>query len=169
MFIILICETFLTKDTILWNPFIPSQMSVIMLLVGTYYHPQTKLREGNVFTPVYDSVHKGVSVQGGFLSRGSLSRGGSLSTGGLCLGGGVVQGVSVQGVSLQRGVSVQGFLCPEGGWVSVRGGLCQRDPLYGKERAVRILLECILVRILTCYSDLLEYLMSRNLALTYRQ
>ena len=32
------------------------------------YHPQTKLREGNVVTPAYDSVH-----------RGSLSRGGSLS------------------------------------------------------------------------------------------
>ena len=28
------------------------------VIVGTYYHPQTKLREGNVFTPVYDSVHK---------------------------------------------------------------------------------------------------------------
>ena len=46
-----------------------------------HYHPQTKLREGNVFTPVCDSVHRGgVSVQGGSLSGGSLSRG-SLSGG----------------------------------------------------------------------------------------
>ena len=53
------------------------------------YRPQTKLREGNVFTPVCDPVHTGgVSVQGGLCSGvsvwglypgGSLSRGGSLS------------------------------------------------------------------------------------------
>ena len=48
------------------------------------------------------------------------------------------RGLSVQGVSVQSGVSIQEGLCPE-------GGLCQGDPLYGKERAVRILLECILV------------------------
>ena len=36
-----------------------------------------------------------------------------------------------------RGVSVQG--------VSVQEGVCQGDPPYGKERAVRILLECFLV------------------------
>ena len=38
-----------------------------------------------------------------------------------------------------------GGLCPV--VVSVRGGrsLCQEDLPYGKERAVRILLECILV------------------------
>ena len=34
-------------------------------------------------------------------------------------------------------VSVHGGLCP--------GVLCNGDPLYGNERAVRILLECILV------------------------
>ena len=34
-------------------------------------------------------------------------------------------------------VSVKGGLCP--------GGLCHGDPPYGNERAVRILLECILV------------------------
>ena len=138
------------------------------VIVGTYYRPQTKLREGNVFTPVYDSVHKGVSVQGSFCP-GGLSPEGRLCLQGVFVWGGLVQGVSVQGVSLQRGISVQGFLCPEGGWVSVRGGSLSGRPLYGKERAVRILLECILIRILTCYSDLLEYLMSRNLALAYRQ
>ena len=55
------------------------------------YRPQTKFREGNVFTPVCDSVHwggvpvqrevcqEGVSVHGGSLSRGeSLSGGGGL-------------------------------------------------------------------------------------------
>ena len=38
----------------------------------------------------------------------------------------------------------EGGLCAGGG-VSVQGGLCQGDPPYGKEQAVRILLECILV------------------------
>ena len=76
-----------------------------------------KLREGNVFTPVCDSVR----------------RGGSLSIGGR---------------SLSRGFSVRMGLCParggsvQGGEVSVQGGLCQGDP---QERAVRLLLECILV------------------------
>ena len=44
------------------------------------------------------------------------------------------------GGSLLRGggVSVQERLCPG-------GGLCQGDPLYGDVRAVRILLECILL------------------------
>ena len=63
-----------------------------------------------------------------------------------------VQGVPVQGVSVQ-GVPVQGGLCPGGSLsreVSVQGGLCpggslsKRTP-YGNVRAVRILLECILV------------------------
>ena len=59
-------------------------------------------------------------------------RGGSLS-GGISVWGGVfVWKVSVQGSS------VQGGLCP--GWGSVR-----ENPPYGNERAVRILLECILV------------------------
>ena len=52
-------------------------------------------------------------------------------------------GVSIPGVYVPvglcpGGVSVQGGLCP--------GGLCHGDPPpYGNERAVRILLECILV------------------------
>ena len=46
----------------------------------------------------------------------------------------------------------QGGLCPEWGLClgeslsgSVQGVLCEGHPLHGKERAVRILLECILV------------------------
>ena len=73
----------------------------------------------------------------------------------LFTGAGLCPGVSVWGVSVQggsgRGVSVQG--------VSVRGSLSRRPPLgqetpppgqrppYGNVRAIRILLECILV----CY------------------
>ena len=46
------------------------------------------------------------------------------------------------GGSLSRGVSAQGVFVQG---ISVQGGLC---PPYGNERAVRILLECILVLIL---------------------
>ena len=47
------------------------------------------------------------------------------------------------GGSLSGGVSVWGGLCP--GRVSVWGSMSWRPPPYGNERAVRILLECILV------------------------
>ena len=57
-----------------------------------YYHPQTKLREGNVFTPVCDSVHRGSSIQGGLCLGWSLSKGGE----GLCPGGSLSRGVSVR-------------------------------------------------------------------------
>ena len=101
------------------------------------------------------------------LSQSGLCPGGSLSRG--CLSRGVsVQGVSVWGSlsrgSLSRGVSVQGSLCPGGPYPgglcpgglcpggslsggSLSGGLCHGDPLYGNERVVHILLECILVYI----------------------
>ena len=91
---------------------------------------QTKLREGNVFTPVCDSVH-----------RGSLFRGFSVQ-GGLCPGVSLSRGVSVQWVSVQgwQGVSVWG------GGVLSRRDLCHGDPPgMMEERTVRILLECILV------------------------
>ena len=45
------------------------------------YRPQKKLREGNDFTPVCDSVHRGVSVQGVSVQGGSLSSECSLSMG----------------------------------------------------------------------------------------
>ena len=99
------------------------------------------------------SLSRGVSVQGVSVQRGHQR---SLSWG------------SLSSTSLSMGVSVQGHLCPEGSlsrgslslgisrgslsWGSLsRGGLCQGDhPAYGKERAVRILLECILVMQETC-------------------
>ena len=51
---------------------------------ATLLPPSTKLRQGNVFTPICDSVHTGVSVQGGSMSRG-VSIWGSV-WGGLCRG-----------------------------------------------------------------------------------
>ena len=122
-----------------------TRLSLLSLL-----QPATKLRQGNVFTPVCNSVHRGVSVPActtGHITRGSLSRGtsvqGSLSRGslsreslgGLCLGVSV-QEVSVQGVSIQ-GVSVQGSFSRGSlsvgslsrgvsvQWISVQGGLCR--------------------------------------------
>ena len=58
--------------------------------------------------------------------------------------------VSVYERGICPGVSVRGGVCPGGlclGGVSV-GGVCDRDPPYGKEWAVSIPLECILVLIL---------------------
>ena len=73
---------------------------------------------------------------------------GSLCPGGFCPGG------SLSGGSLSRGFLCQGYLCPGGNlsrgslskWVSVQETRPPRQkPPYSKERAVRILLECILV------------------------
>ena len=88
----------------------------------------------------------GSSIQGdlhprGSPSVGSLSRG-SLSSGSLSRGS-LSRGVSVWG-SLSRGVSIQGGLCPGG---LCPGDLCMGDLFYGKERAVRILPECVLVKL----------------------
>ena len=133
--------------------------------------PATKLRQGNVFTPVSHSVHgegslsqhapqvtwpRGVSVQWGlcpggvFVQGGSLSRtvsvqglypGGSLSRGSLCSGGFYVWGQKWRSLSrrfLSSRVSVQqGVFVRETPWT-------ETSP-YGTERAIRILLECILV------------------------
>ena len=82
--------------------------------------------ESNVFTGVC------LSMGGSLSSGGSLSKGGVSVQGGLCLGGSL------------SGYIHWGVLCP--GWVSVQGGLCQGTPPYSKERAVCILLECILVK-----------------------
>ena len=83
------------------------------------YRPQTKLREGNVFTPVRDIVMGGL-CWGGSLSRG-LSVQEGLRPGGLC------PRVSVQGSlypwgSLSKGVSVQ------------EGSLSWRHPVRWKSR-----------------------------------
>ena len=78
-----------------------------------YYRPQTKLREGNVFTPVCDSVHGG---------RGSLSGGKEL-----CPGGSLSRGVSIQEGSLSKGV-----VCVQGAMF-----LSGRPPSpYSKEQSV---------------------------------
>ena len=127
----------------------------------------TKLREGNVFTPVCDSVHRGSLswgdlFPGGVCLEGSLnrwvlctggwylSRGGSLSRrvsvqGGLCTEGGLCPGESLyRGRSLSRGSLSRGGLCTGGLW-SLSGGSLSGRPPYGNVRALRILLECILV------------------------
>ena len=111
------------------------------------YRPQTKFAKvmfSQVFVCPKGRGVSVVSVQGGLCPRRSLS--------GVFFGG-----VSVQGGSLSRqGVSVQGDLCPgrgvsaQGGSLSRRGSLSRgvsvrETPKYGNERAVRILLECILV------------------------
>ena len=87
--------------------------------------------EGNVFTGVCLSTG-GVSVQ----ERGLCSREG------LCPGESLSRGEPLSrdgGLCLCRGGLCPGWgLCPE-------GGLYQGDPPYGNERAVGILLECILV------------------------
>ena len=119
--------------------------------------PVYEVCEGYVFTGVCLST-MGVSVSfwgGGLhpggLCPGGLCPGGSPSRRGLCKGGSLSREVSDQGGFLSGGVSVQAG-------VSVRGGLCQgdsldRDPPYGNERAVRILLECILVDNILSFSE----------------
>ena len=111
-----------------------------------FYRPQTKLREGNVFTLVCDSVYKGVSVQEGVHcpGRGSLSRKGvsvqekgSLSRGSLSRKGG---SLSRKGGPLSR---KGGSLSRKGGSLSggasVWGSLSRRPPKNGGR------VECILV------------------------
>ena len=34
-------------------------INIIKTNSSNFYHPQTKLQKGNVFTPVYDSIHRG--------------------------------------------------------------------------------------------------------------
>ena len=103
--------------------------------MSSFYRPQTKLWEGNVFTPVCDSVHGGVSLSRVSLCPGWVSVQGALYPWGLCPGGSLSRGVSVQGVSVQ-GVSVQGGLCPGGlcPGGSLSWGICQGDPRTVKSR-----------------------------------
>ena len=83
------------------------------------------------------------SAQGGSLSQHAPQ----VTWRGVSVQGGLCPGVSVQGVSVQGVSDWVGSL--SGGEVSVQGVLCQGDPRtgapYGNARAVRILLECILV------------------------
>ena len=88
------------------------------------YRPQTKLREGNVFTGVCDSVHMGgVWSRGGACFRGVPAPGGACSWEVPTPGGGSVPG---------------GYLLQGGAW-------WRPPPGRLLLQAVRILLECILV------------------------
>ena len=140
---------------------------------GEYLQPATKLRQGNVFTPVCHSVHRGgwVSVPactpghmtgGGVLSGGSLTAG--LCLGGLCPGRSLFRGLCpvhlCPGGSLSRRVSVQEGLYLEGYlsrgvsvWgVSSRGVSVRETAPYGNGRTARILLELILISELSLFS-----------------
>ena len=88
-----------------------------------YYHP----REGNVFTCVCDSVHGGRCLVPGGSAPGGVPAPGWVSAPG---GGAWSQQVEVPG--------------PRGG-ACCRGGAWWRPPRRLLLRAVRILLECILV------------------------
>ena len=92
----------------------------------TFFQPANEVCEGYIFTPVCHSVHGGSRSLSwrGLCPRRSLSRG------------------SLSGGSLSGGF-LSGGLCPEG--FCQGRSLSWRPPLYGNERALRILLECILV------------------------
>ena len=107
---------------------------------GEYLQPATKLRQGNVFTPVCHSVHRGgwVSVPacttghmtgGGVLSGGSLTAG--LCLGGLCPGRSLFRGLCPVHLcpvgSLSRRVSIWRGICPGG---SPSGGSLLGRPLH---------------------------------------
>ena len=77
------------------------------MLYYVYYCPQTKLREGNVFTPGCDSIHRG-GVLG---ERGVYGKGGMHGKGGMCGKGG--------GCMTKRGHVWQGGM--HGGGVHGRG------------------------------------------------
>ena len=113
--------------------------------------PATKLRQGNVFTPVCDSVRggglcPGVSVQWGSLSSGGLCPVGSLSSGVSVQWGSLSRGSPSGGISVPRGVSIQGGWGSLSRLVSVHGSLCQGGLCQGDPRIQQcILMECILV------------------------
>ena len=77
----------------------------------------------------------------------SVHRGGLCPGGVLCLGGVSVQGGLCLGESLSRGSLF--------GEVSVQGVSVRETPTYSYMRAVRILLECILVRQLIPHTQLI--------------
>ena len=86
----------------------------------------------------WESLSRGVSVQGG------------LCPGGICLAGlSRHEGVSVQGVSVCGSVQ-GGGICPGRGYLS-RGVSVKETPYTVTLQAVCILLECILVRSLSLF------------------
>ena len=102
-----------------------------------YLPPANEVCEGYVFTGVCLSTGGDICPGGWSLSRGvpvqvGLCSGGSLSRGGLC--------------PLSWGISVQGVPVQEGLWGgSLSRGVSEGEPPYSYVWAVRILLECILV------------------------
>ena len=121
------------------------------------YHPQTKLRKGNVFTSVCQEFcpqggGKRVSVPActtGHMTRGSLSSGGSLSR--ILSQGGREEGLcpSMHHRSHDQGVSVQGVS------LSREGSLLERPPCtvgsrryasYWNAFLLMFVLSCILLR-----------------------
>ena len=110
--------------------------------------PATKLGQGNIFRSVCQELcPRGVYITGGV-------RGGGMHAWGACMAGGVHgQGVCMAGGAcmavggLAWGHVWQQGVCMAGGHVWWQGGHAWqilRDMVY--ERAVHILLECILVR-----------------------
>ena len=109
------------------------------------------LRQGNIFAPVCHSVHGGLYMAGGACVVGSVWQG-ACQGGGMC-GRGHVCG---RGGVCGRGHAWLGT-CVAGGACMARGRACHAHPLPPlprqilrlrytvNERAVRILLECILV------------------------
>ena len=119
--------------------------SYTLFLLCMLLPPATKLRQGSVFTPVYDYVHGGEGVSFPACTKSHMTRGVSFQ-GGLCLGVSVQGGISVQGGVSVQGVSVQGGLCLGGlSRGSLSGRPPSRRPPYSNEQALRILLEYILV------------------------
>ena len=126
----------------MWSTFLPPTAHklpglmfarrIVQFSYAWYLPSATKCRQGNVFTPVCDSVHReGLCPsihhrshdQGGLCPGVSLSEG--LCPGGLCLGGLCSEG-SLSGGSLSRGSLSRESLS---GGVSVRGrGLCYGHP-----------------------------------------
>ena len=64
----------------------PMTLFLVYLRYYNFYRPQTKLRKGNVFTPVCDSVHRGWSLWGVSIQGSLWLQGGCFCPGGLCRG-----------------------------------------------------------------------------------
>ena len=101
--------------------------------VSNYYRPQTKLREGNVFTGVCDSVRGGVCLP---VPRGVSAPGGGPGPRGVCScgeGGCLLwEGVCSWGGLLPGGLVREGVSAPWGGawWRPPDGHCCGRYTSY---------------------------------------
>ena len=129
-----------------------------MLDVRVLLPPATKLGQSYIFTGVCNSVHSGgCLVLGGCLVPGGACPEGVPGPGDLVPGGCLVpRGFLVWGVPGPGGYLVPGGCLVLGGCLVPRGGVWWRAPSPGRLllRAVRILLECILVTYSNCYKAL---------------